>query len=671
MGAKVIAIGAVAPEAEGPTDWFSLSELADLGLPDLPGDRRMLARRARDEAWHLQALPDGELRHRPRTRSGGGVEYHLSLLPPAAQMELAKRGLSESRPQPAEAEPANAREWRWYDRQTSGVKAEAERRVALLNDIDMLESAGVTRSAAVADVCRASGVGNSTMWGWLKAVSGVAAHDRLPFLAPRRKGGGVEADIPDQIWKIFLSDYLRPERPTLRACYDRAVKIAEEQKINQALPSDAAFRRRLKRDIDARVLLMRRGGKDEFKRSVPDARRTLDALQVLDIVNIDGHVFDVFVVPPGGTEAQKIRPVLIGIQDVYSRKILAWKLDVSENFLATRMAFADLFRNYGIPKTCLLDNSRTFAGKQLTGGTENRYRHKHKEGEAAGLLPSLGIQVRFAQIYHGQAKPIERAWRDLADRISRGPECAGAYTGNSTTNKPANYGERAIPWYEFCGIVDRGIADHNARLGRRAGVCNGRSFDQVFAESYAASAISRATPEQLRIALLTSEVKRINRRTGEIDLYGNRFWSADCGQMLGQQVTVRFDPDDLTREIYLYNLDGSFLFAAMNIADNGFRDMAGARASQKRRKDYRLLVKAKDEAEELLSIAQVAAMHAAIGIEAPELPEPAATQIVRHRTSVARKPKAAAQVAFAPRVEISATEERNFAALGKLRLVED
>jgi hypothetical protein len=44
---------------------------------------------------------------------------------------------------------------------------------------------------------------------------GVAPSDRIPFLAPRRKGGGVEAEIPDDLWRLFLSDYLRPGAPTL------------------------------------------------------------------------------------------------------------------------------------------------------------------------------------------------------------------------------------------------------------------------------------------------------------------------------------------------------------------------------------------------------------------------------------------------------------------------
>jgi len=672
VGAKIIPMATQTPEVEARSDWFSLSELLALGLSGLPTDRRKLSRKAQDEAWHLQVDADGQLLSRARGRVGGGVEFHISVLPPATQLELATRGLSISHPQPAEAETREAREWRWFDRQTDTVKNEAARRQLLLAEIDVLEAAGVTRSAAISDVSRRFDVGASTIWLWFNAVKGIAMHDRLPFLAPRRKGGGVEAEIPDDIWKLFLSDYLRPEQPTLKSCYDRVVKVAKDRCINQALPSDAAFRRRLKRDVDARVMLLRRGKKDEFKRSVPDQRRKLDTMNALDLVNIDGHEFDVFVIPPGGSEKHPVRPVLVAIQDVFSRKFLAWKLDLSENFLATRLAFADLFKIYGIPKACLLDNSRTFAGKKLTGGVKTRFRYKHIEGEAAGLLTSLGIQIRFAQVYHGQAKPIERGFRDFADRIARGPECAGAYTGNSPTNKPANRGERAIPWDEFEQIVERGIADHNARMGRRGGVCNGRSFDQVFAESYATATIGKASSEQLRIALLVAEQKRVDRRTGEIKLLGNRYWAEECGRIRGDLVTVRYDPEDLTKEVHIYDFSGAYLFAAQPVGDVQFLEAAGAHAVSKRRKNYRDSVRAVEAAYDLMEAAEVAALQAAAGVPAPDLPDPGAVRIHRHRGNVARKTKAAPDVTLTPQREISAHEERNFAALGKvgLRLVE-
>ena len=336
--------------------------------------------------------------------------------------------------------------------------------------------------------------------------------------------------------------------------------------------------------------------------------------------------------PPDG--GKPVRPMLIGIQDVFSRKMLAWRLDLSENYLATRLAFADLFRTYGIPAACLLDNSRTFAGKKLTGGAKTRYRGKVVEGEAYGLLTSLGIQIRFAQVYHGQAKPIERAFRDLADSIARGPACAGAYAGNTIANKPTNVGERAVPWDDFEAIVNEGIADHNARAGRRGGVCNGRSFDQVFADSYASAAIRKASPEQLRIALLDAEQKRINTRDGTIALLGNRYWSFECGKYLGQQVIVRYDPEDLLAPVHVYSLDAKYLFAADVEPDVQFLDAKGAHTARKRRQDYTRAVKQAEDALELVTAAEIAALQAVT--DQAEPPEAAVIRPVRHRNVVAK-----------------------------------
>ena len=124
----------------------------------------------------------------------------------------------------------------------------------------------------------------------------------------------------------------------------------------------------------------------------------------LSKVNIDGHKWDVFVNWPG--RDKPIRPIMVAIQDIYSRKILSWRLDESENTAVTRMVFADLFRDYGIPKVCILDNGRAFASKAMTGGAKTRYRFKIKPDDPIGLLPMLGVTPQFATPYHGQAKPI-------------------------------------------------------------------------------------------------------------------------------------------------------------------------------------------------------------------------------------------------------------------------
>lgn len=646
------------PAADSARDWFSLAELAELDLPGLGDDRRKIARRARDERWDVREDAEGEPLARARAGRGGGTEFHYLALPGTAQLELAARGLLATRLTPAEADPeaASKAQWSWFDAQNEKTKAEARRRLDILTQLEVLEQSGLTRDAAIAALFVQHDVKRSTLFEWIGRVRGVSRHHWLAYLAPARRGGGAEAEIPDDLWTVFLSDYLRPERPTLASCYHRVSKIAAKQGVK--LPTEASFRRRLKRDVDVRVQLLRRGLKDEFKRSIPDNRRSLEGMAALELVNIDGHQFDVWVVPPEGGDP--VRPVLIAIQDVFSRKMLAWRLDLSENYLATRLAFADLFRAYGVPKACLLDNSRTFAGKKLTGGAKSRFRGKVIEGEAYGLLTSLGIQIRFAQVYHGQAKPIERAFRDLADHIARGPACAGAYAGNSVANKPTNVGERAVPWDEFLRIVDEGIADHNARTGRRGGACKGRSFDQVFADSYAASVIRKATPEQLRIALLDAEQKTINRREGTIDLFGNRYWSPECGKHRGERVIVRYDPDDLLAPVHVYSLDARYLFAATVEEDVKFLDARGAHKARKRRTDYRRAVKDAEAALGLVEAAEIAALQEVGGSD--PLPAPAAVRPVRHRNVVA---KADATPLPAPQKH---AESKLFAAL---RLVSD
>ncbi len=74
---------------------------------------------------------------------------------------------------------------------------------------------------------------------------------------------------------------------------------------------------------------------------------------------------------------------------------------------------------YGIPDSIDLDNGRAFASKKISGGAKTRYRNKVNPDDPDGLLVTLGIKPKFVLPYSGQSKPIERAWRDLAENISR------------------------------------------------------------------------------------------------------------------------------------------------------------------------------------------------------------------------------------------------------------
>lgn len=607
--------------------WFSASELAELKLPGLPSSKRKVNERADKECWALKVDADGMPLARPRKAVGGGLEYHLSILPAATQTALVRRGISVAC-EPTEDEALRqGTAWSWYEAQSGKVKAEAERRNAILTQVEALIEGGIPVSNAVAAVAIGEKVGGSTLHEWRAMVKGVPGADWLPHLAPRRKGGGRQADIDPELWQVLISDYLRPERPTFSSCYWRASQIGEAKGLS--LPSEKTLKRRFDAEIDKRLVTAKRHGKDALRQMLPPQRRTVAHLHAMEAVDIDGHKFDVWVHRKGAKPGDKpIRPTMIAIQDLHSRKMLAWRLGESESALLTRLTFADLFRDYGIPKRCTSDNGRAFASKEITGGAETRNRFTIRADDPTGLLTALGIKTDWALPYRGQSKPIERFFRDVADYISRHPACAGAWTGNRVDNKP-DYKPAAIEWDTFVQIVNAGVKALNAKSGRRTEMANGRSFDQAFAASYATAPIGKATEEQMRHALLTADRVTTDRKSGEIKLAKNRYWAEELMQIRGQKVTIRFDPDQLHGDIHVYDAAGRFLVTAQLIEDSGFHSLEAARARAKLERDHRKATRELEEREQLLVASSIAAMLP--DTAEPELPEPEVIRVVRPR----------------------------------------
>jgi hypothetical protein len=79
----------------GGKQFYTAAELAALGLPGLSRAKRKINERAAAERWALRADDKGAPFARPRVGRGGGLEYHIQLLPASARLELAKRGLLE------------------------------------------------------------------------------------------------------------------------------------------------------------------------------------------------------------------------------------------------------------------------------------------------------------------------------------------------------------------------------------------------------------------------------------------------------------------------------------------------------------------------------------------------------------------------------------------------
>ncbi|MEP9402062.1 transposase domain-containing protein [Sphingomonas silueang] len=637
-------------------EWYTAAELADMKLPGLSSAKRKINDRAAADGWACATDKLGMPLARRRAGRGGGYEYHVSLLPSAARADLARRGVAVE----AAANDAApiAAGWDWLARQSDAVRGEASRRLAVLEQVDVLEASGMSRSSAVAAVAHSEGCSAQTIWNWLKLIRGVAAADRLPALAPRRAGGGKETDVDPDIWQALLSDYLRLSKPSWSTCIERtAIPLALAKGV--LLPHARTLWRKFEKEVPPQVVKLRREGEEALRRMLPAQIRSVADLHAMQIVNIDGHRCDVFVRWPDGTIA---RPTMIAIQDVYSRKFLAWRHALTEDMVTARLVFADLFKTWGIPSGVLSDNGRAFASKWLTGGAKTRFRFKVRDEDPVGVLTALGITIHWAKPYRGQSKPIERGFRDFCDAIAKHPAFEGAYTGNSPMAKPENYGSKAVDLDVFLKVWNAGVAAHNARPGRRTEMGRGRySFDTVFAESYARSPIGKATEEQLRIALLAADQVNVDRRTSTITLAGNKYWDERLVDLAGQRVTVRFDPDDLHQAVHVYDAQGRFVVTAAIWGATGFLTMGDAKDRQRLEQRWKKAAKAADAALDLLSADElVARLPAYADDETP--PEPAVIRPVRVRGNTALK--------AAPAAQVEPFMDRFGAAVSRLKLVD-
>jgi len=615
-------------------EWWSAAELAEAGLPDLPGTKRKVNDLAVREGW---ARHPGKVRRRKGV--GGGLEYHWSILPLRARMRLSA-GLVAA---PVD-KPGTGEAWERYAAAGDKARAEAEARLGAIAEVELLEGAGLTRSAAVREVARKLGRSDKSLWNYLGQVEGVARADRLAYLIDGRalrRAPARRDDIDPAFLSLVRSDWLRLSQPSLTSCYDRAERVWISERRNSPVPPLHQVRRWLKANVSVPTEIFMRKGEEALRRLYPAQVRSKAFMAPLECVQGDYHKFDVFVSWPGYDKP--VRPQMMVWSDVYSGKLLAWRLSPTANSHTVQLVTGDLIRAYGIPQSVLIDNGREFAAKAMTGGTPTRFRFKITDEDIPGLLPLLGVEIHWATPYSGQSKPIERAFRDLCDRVAKHPAFDGAYTGNKPEAKPEDYGTRAVPLEEFRLVLEDELEHHNARPGRRSEVAMGRSFNEVFNEGYARATIKRATDEQLRLWLLRAEGVRAKAGNGALKLYDTEYWSEWMYRIAGEKVVARFDADDLTAGLEVYDLAGRYLGHAACTEAAKFFDVEAARDHARKRGAWAKAQKAEAKAARELSAAEVAArVRAASGLAADEpLPEAQVHQLATpHKAAPKRQRRA-------------------------------
>lgn len=545
---------------------MTLAEILPHVGTSLPASLSALAEHAAREGWDRDPV-----RCRRRWGRGGGREYHVTLLPAEVQARI---GLASGHDAPGGEAPEGRSMalWTAFERLSAGGKAKARERLVAVQAVERMS--GVTRQQAVAHVAAHHGVSASSLWSWLERVAEVPRADRLAALAPRHAGRTATAACDPRAWDYLKADYLRPEQPSFEACHRRMLEAAAEHGWTP-LPSAKTLLRRIEREIPARVQTLARQGREAAARTLPAQRRDRSCFRALQAVNADGHKLDLHVRWDDGTIG---RPILAVWQDLMSGTVLSCRVDRTENREVVQLAFADLVHRWGIPEDAYLDNGRAWAAKWITGRMAFRHRFRVRDEEPEGILTALGVRVHWTTPYHGQAKPIERAFRDWCEDIAKHPAFAGAYTGPNPVNKPSNYASKAIPIGDLRALLPSLVDAHNRREGRRSLTAKGRSLQATLEESLAAGAmVRRATEAQRRMLLLAAEGVTARKPTGELHLMGSRYWAEELLDHMGERLVVRFDPQDLGQPLAVYTLDNRLITVAEPLGDVMFDDASGFR----------------------------------------------------------------------------------------------
>lgn len=574
--------------------WFSAQEL--IKFRSLPNTPQGINKRARSEKWEKRQV---------NGKQGTSFEYAFSSLPLDIQAEILLTEKLANDPDFENVKIKNVKAqdhsftesaWNVLASSTFEQEQRAQRRFEAVIKVKhllelklpLMESLNqvVAFYTQQADEGEKISLGSLKRW-WYK-VKNHPQHNWLPLLLDRveRDTSGAKAPLDEKAWQFFCGDYMRQSKPTFTACYHRLTLAAEQH--GWQVPSEKTLRRRIKAEYTPAELALARGGDHELREMSKPQKRSVAHLEALEIVNGDGYRHNVFVDWYGDGRAP-IRPKTWFWQDVRTRRILAWCVDATENGDQIRQATLRLIRQYGIPKTIVMDNTRAASDAQTS--TQKR-RGKNKTVTVEGMFDRLGIKVIRTSVFkgrgNGRAKPVERSFRysDLPSYIDLDPRLKGYFTGFNVQNRPEDYQyKKGVAKDIFLDVVEQGVRTWNAKPERNTELgCGIYSFDQLWARDYPLITVRKATEEQLRQLMMLGESTKVNKY-GEFTLKAgyrlnglkNTYYAPALRGGDYTHVVVRFDPDDLHGTVHVYDLNGLYLCDAECVTADAFDSTEAAR----------------------------------------------------------------------------------------------
>jgi len=364
--------------------------------------------------------------------------------------------------------------------------------------------------------------------------------------------------MPQEIWERFEGYWLDENRLTLAKCVEMTQMWTSLKKpeLMQEFPHYSSFYRASERIPHALTMIFRYGDKAFEDEAAPYVQRIYDTLESNDIWVADNHTLDIISQDGSGT---RHRLHLTAYIDARARIFTGWNICNSPNSESNLTALRKGILRCGIPKAIYVDNGMEFLVSDIGG---RGHRRKSKEPLPPTILDRLGIKMTNALPRNAKAKVIERQFKELAQGFS-------AMFDSYINSNPVARSEKSKHTVKADDLIlDSNIVEYidtflegyyNQKPHYGAGM-NGKAPQQVWTDNLSTKRMASA--EELNLMLLrTSRYQKVGRNGVKLELYGQTIWYFDNEFLFdrqGQEVYVRYDPNDLTA-VRVYDIEDRFI----------------------------------------------------------------------------------------------------------------
>ena len=541
-------------------EWFTAKDLAIQKLPGISADRADVHRQATREVWQS----------RPREGRGGGREYHISSIPEAARIEIARRALIENPVELNSPLQLAGRSPRYLPPRTQGAESTP------LSKGERAQARQAARTVIVNLVKTFKEEGGLSM---------VAA--RGAFTALFNAGEiAVEEWVQEEIGTLALRSVERWQSQVAREGANRLAgkygtrkgkgKIAGEAGLRDFCIANMAARPHLTA-AQLQLMIGARFGKKIAKRTVqrfmetariqhadaflaaanPDAYKNLrlvafgsqseKAKSPNSVWEIDASPADIMT-----TEGRRLN--LVAIIDVWTRRAKVLVTPTPKATAAT-LVIRQAILDWGVPETIKMDNGKDFASAHV-----------------ARALGGLGIEQQFCPPFTPEAKPhVERFFQTLQhDFVSLLP----GFIGHNVTDRQAiearrSFSQRfgdpqgAIAVELNSEELQSKINDYVENIYHRRNHSSIGATPKLKAVSWTGSISTISNERALDVLLAEAPDTSGQRVVGKkgIRVENSTFIAPELGGFVGEKVQVRLEPADMGR-IVVYGQDYKFICIA-------------------------------------------------------------------------------------------------------------